>query len=261
MVDPTVFADKHVSGAAVAAGCPSTARVRHFRPQILCHQTEKMWLENVHALECFGEWAQWPTPPAAMCYVGHQFGQLNKGLGDGRGFLWGQYLAPSTDADDLASSRLGLLREIHVKGSGKTPFARGHDGRMTLCEAVHEMLISEGLHRAGVPTHRVLAIVETVTGVRREKTREGDVAMSTLRGAVLVRHGHCYLRIGSFERWLHLHIPPAAAAARLRELASYLQHHCYPDIAVGDFRFLFASICNRLALLAALYEAAGFVHG
>lgn len=56
--------------------------------------------------------------PIAQLYSGHQFGQYNPQLGDGRAVLLGETVG--TD---------GVRRDIQLKGSGPTPFSRRGDGR------------------------------------------------------------------------------------------------------------------------------------
>ena len=102
-------------------------------------------------LACFGTWEARPMPRVSMAYMGWQFGVLNKGLGDGRAFTWGQWRW-------LGGEGYG---EIGTKGSGKTPFSRGHDGLLTLEGAVREALAAEALGAAGLRTSRILAVIES----------------------------------------------------------------------------------------------------
>ncbi|HBN29903.1 MAG TPA: hypothetical protein DD416_01430, partial [Rhodobacteraceae bacterium] len=55
--------------------------------------------------------------PLAMAYAGHQFGNWVPQLGDGRAMLLGEVVTPA-----------GARFDIHLKGSGRTPFSRGGDG-------------------------------------------------------------------------------------------------------------------------------------
>ena len=117
--------------------------------------------------------------PVAQAYAGHQFGGYSPRLGDGRALLLGEL----TDAD-------GRLRDLHLKGSGRTPFARGGDGLAAVGPMLREYVVSEAMHALGIPTTRSLAVVATGRPVRRE---------TVLPGAVLARVASSHLRVGSFQ--------------------------------------------------------------
>src|SRR5580692_2517800 len=117
--------------------------------------------------------------PVAQAYAGHQFGGYVPQLGDGRALLLGEL----SDGD-------GRLRDIHLKGSGATPFARGGDGLAAVGPMLREYIISEAMHALGVPTTRSLAVVATGRPVQRE---------TLLPGAVLTRVASSHLRVGSFQ--------------------------------------------------------------
>ena len=117
--------------------------------------------------------------PVAQAYAGHQFGGFVPRLGDGRALLLGELVG-----DD------GRLRDIHLKGSGPTPFARGGDGLAAVGPMLREYLVSEAMHALGVPTTRSLAVVATGRPVQRA---------TLLPGAVLARVASSHLRVGSFQ--------------------------------------------------------------
>ena len=120
--------------------------------------------------------------PLALCYHGHQFGHYNPDLGDGRGFLFAQMRDHS-----------GRLLDFGTKGSGKTPFSRTADGRLTLKGAVREILATEMLAGLNVNTSRSFSVIET--GERLDRHDEP----SPTRSAVLVRLSHSHIRIGTFS--------------------------------------------------------------
>jgi len=95
--------------------------------------------------------------PVAQAYAGHQFGSYSPRLGDGRALLLGEIV----DAD-------GHLRDLHLKGSGRTPFARGGDGLAAVGPMLREFIVSEAMHALGIPTTRSLAVVATGRDVQRE---------------------------------------------------------------------------------------------
>jgi len=117
--------------------------------------------------------------PVAQAYAGHQFGGWVPRLGDGRALLLGE----------LVDTR-GRLRDVHLKGSGRTPFARGGDGLAAVGPMVREYVISEAMHALRIPTTRALSVVATGRQVQRE---------TVLDGAVLARVAASHLRVGSFE--------------------------------------------------------------
>ena len=117
--------------------------------------------------------------PVAQAYAGHQFGGFVPRLGDGRALLLGELV------DDE-----GRLRDVHLKGSGPTPFARGGDGLAAVGPMLREYIVSEAMHALGVPTTRSLAVVGTGRPVQRE---------TVLPGAVLTRVAASHLRVGSFQ--------------------------------------------------------------
>src|SRR5690242_16457375 len=105
--------------------------------------------------------------PVAQAYAGHQFGMYVPRLGDGRALLLGEVI-------DVHGRR----RDVHLKGSGRTPFARGGDGLAAVGPMLREYIIGEGMNALGIPTTRALAVVSTGEDVIRERI---------LPGAVLVR--------------------------------------------------------------------------
>src|ERR1700688_4991449 len=119
------------------------------------------------------------SEPLAQAYAGHQFGHFVPVLGDGRANLLGEVIA-----------RDGERYDIQLKGSGRTPFSRGGDGRAALGPVLREYIVSEAMAALGVPTSRALAAVTTGQQVLRE---------TVLPGAVLTRVAASHLRVGTFE--------------------------------------------------------------
>lgn len=180
--------------------------------------------------------------PVAQAYAGHQFGGFNPGLGDGRALLLGELV-----------DRDGRARDLHLKGSGRTPFARGGDGLAAVGPMLREYVVSEGMHGLGIPTTRALAVVATGRGVRRE---------TLLPGAVLARVASSHLRVGSFQL-------AAAKASSLqsveltRRLADLAIDRHYPEVAEADAPYLalFDAVVAAQARLVARWMLVGFVHG
>jgi uncharacterized protein YdiU (UPF0061 family) len=176
--------------------------------------------------------------PVAQVYAGHQFGGFSPRLGDGRALLLGEL----TDAD-------GRLRDLHLKGSGRTPFARGGDGLAAVGPMLREYVVSEAMHALGIPTTRALAVVATGRPVRRE---------TVLPGAVLARVASSHLRVGSFQY--------AAAQGDVelsRRLADHAiaRHHPAAAAAENPYVALFEAVVAAQASLVAQWMLVGFVHG
>ena len=181
--------------------------------------------------------------PLALRYHGHQFQVYNPDLGDGRGFLFAQV----RDTGDR-------LLDLGTKGSGRTPYSRAGDGRLTLKGAVRELLATEMLEALGVHTSRTFSIVETFEDLVRPDEP------SPARSAVLVRLSHSHIRIGSFQRLAAL-----GEHGRIADLARYTITNLYgrtaPRTDAEAATVLIDEMVERLADLAASYMVAGFVHG
>lgn len=172
--------------------------------------------------------------PLAQLYAGHQFGQWNPQLGDGRALLLGEVV-----------DRDGRRRDIQLKGSGPTPYSRMGDGRAALGPVLREYVVSEAMHALGIPTTRALAAVRSGEEVIRERP---------LPGAVLTRVASSHIRVGTFQ---------VLAARQQDEALSALYAHTvdrhYPD--VKDPVDLLARVTERQAELVAQWLSVGFIHG
>jgi uncharacterized protein YdiU (UPF0061 family) len=175
--------------------------------------------------------------PLAQAYGGHQFGHFNM-LGDGRALLLGEQITPEAERFD-----------IQLKGSGRTPYSRGGDGRATLGPMLREYIISEAMNALGIPTTRSLAVVTTGELVARE---------TDLPGAVLTRVAASHLRVGTFQyasKW--------GSVEELRSLADYTLERHYPDVEADENRYLslLQEVIKRQAALIAKWQLVGFIHG
>ncbi|MDT7709241.1 MAG: serine/tyrosine/threonine adenylyltransferase [Pseudonocardiales bacterium] len=177
--------------------------------------------------------------PVAQAYAGHQFGGYQPRLGDGRALLLGEVV-------DVAGRR----RDVHLKGSGRTPFARGGDGKAAVGPMLREYLIAEAMHGLGIPTTRALSVVATGEQVQRE--------WGPLRGAVLCRVAASHLRVGTFQY-------AAASGDRdvLRALADHAiaRHHPEAAAAADPYLELYRRVVHAQAGLVARWMLVGFVHG
>ncbi len=179
----------------------------------------------------------------AQAYAGHQFGGYSPRLGDGRALLLGEFVD-----DD------GTRRDLHLKGSGRTPFARGGDGRAAVGPMLREYVIGEAMHALGIPTTRALAVIATGEAI----VREVDGRVTEVPGAVLARVASSHLRVGTFQY---------ASATGDRDLLRALTGHAIsrhvPDAAdaVNPALALFDHVVAVQASLVAKWMAVGFVHG
>ena len=174
----------------------------------------------------------------AQAYAGHQFGGFSASLGDGRALLLGELV----DGD-------GRRRDVHLKGSGATPYSRGGDGRAAVGPMLREHLVSEAMHGLGIPTTRALAVVATGERVAREVL---------LPGAILVRVASSHLRVGSFQ-----YAAAHGDAALLQRLADHAIARHYPAAAQAEQPYvaLFEAVVEAQAALVAQWMLVGFVHG
>jgi serine/tyrosine/threonine adenylyltransferase len=178
------------------------------------------------------------SEPLAMAYAGHQFGHFVPQLGDGRAILLGEVRA-----------RDGALRDIQLKGAGRTPFSRGGDGRAALGPVLREYIVSEAMTALGIPSTRTLAAVSTGQTVLREEP---------LPGGVLTRIAASHVRVGTFQYF----------AARddyeaVRTLADYVIERHYPELkpATAPYLELLKAVIRRQASLVAKWLHVGFIHG
>jgi uncharacterized protein YdiU (UPF0061 family) len=176
--------------------------------------------------------------PLAMAYAGHQFGNFQPQLGDGRAILLGEVV----DAG-------GIRRDIQLKGAGPTPFSRRGDGRAALGPVLREYIVSEAMAALGIPATRALAAVATGQPVYRE---------TTLPGAVFTRVAASHVRVGTFQFF----------AARedidgLRTLSDYVIDRHYADLKTVEkpYLALLERVAERQAELVARWLGIGFIHG
>lgn len=175
--------------------------------------------------------------PLAQAYAGHQFGNFTM-LGDGRALLLGEQITPS-----------GELVDVQLKGSGRTPYSRGGDGRAGLGPMLREYIISESMHALGIPTTRSLSVVTTGESIMRETVQPG---------AVMTRIAASHLRVGTFQfaaKW--------GTFEDLKALADYAIERHYPILLANENRYLafLKEVIERQAALIAKWQLVGFIHG
>ena len=201
--------------------------------------TDEEWIAH------FGRFEPLPDnldPPLAQRYHGHQFRSYNPDLGDGRGFLFAQMREAGSDR----------LLDLGTKGSGRTPWSRSGDGRLTLKGGIREVLATAMLEALGVPTSRSFSLIETGEDLER-----GDEPSPT-RSSVLVRLSYSHIRFGSFQRHAFFE-----RGDRITALTDYVVANYYPELEGANDRpvALLEAVVARSARLTATWMAAGFVHG
>ena len=176
--------------------------------------------------------------PLAQVYAGHQFGGFSPQLGDGRALLLGE-----------VTGQDGKRLDIQLKGSGRTPFSRGGDGKAVLGPVLREYIIGEAMHALGVPTTRALAAVTTGETIFREGPEPG---------AVLTRVAASHIRVGTFQFFA-----ARGETDKVRQLADYTIARHDADLSGHENRHLlfFRRVVERQALLVAKWMLSGFVHG
>ena len=173
----------------------------------------------------------------SQAYAGHQFGHFTM-LGDGRALLIGEQITPSNQRFD-----------IQLKGSGRTPFSRGGDGRAVLGPMLREYIISEAMHGLKIPTTRSLSVISTGEDVYREKIKQG---------AILTRVASSHIRFGTFEFASYF-----LDKDKLKQLADYTIKRHFPFISDEQNKYvsLLEEVIKLQASLVAKWQCVGFIHG
>ena len=177
------------------------------------------------------------TNTIAQAYAGHQFGHFAM-LGDGRAVLLGEHLVNNDNRFD-----------IQFKGSGRTSFSRGGDGRAALGPMLREYIISEAIHSLNIPTTRSLAVVKTGEKVVRE---------NLLQGAILTRVASSHLRVGTFQ-----YIAATQNIENLNTLVDYTINRHYPEIKTSNSKVLdlLNFVMEKQCQLVINWMRVGFIHG
>ncbi len=179
------------------------------------------------------------SEPLAMVYAGHQFGGWVPQLGDGRAILLGEVVG-----------RDNVRYDIQLKGSGRTPYSRGGDGKAPLGPVLREYIVSEAMFALGVPTTRSLAAVTTGEHVFRPP--------DALPGAVLARVAQSHIRIGTFQYFFS-----RQDAEALQILTDHVIARHYPAAAAAEnpARAMLDGVVAAQASLVARWQLLGFIHG
>jgi uncharacterized protein YdiU (UPF0061 family) len=180
--------------------------------------------------------------PIALAYSGHQFGHWSAVLGDGRAHMLGQ-----------VKTAEGKYLDLQLKGSGRTKFSRGGDGRATLGSVIREYLLSEAMAGLGISTTRSIAMLTTGDSVAREQLNPG---------AILVRSAESHLRVGSFQ-FASQSVSSESARSGVKALADFTIAQYFPELEQAPSKYLdlLSAIGKRQATLIADWMLVGFIHG
>jgi len=221
----------------VPVAAPGLIRVNHNLAKHLGFNPD--WLESEAGIDLIaGNLIPEGADPIATVYAGHQFGGWNPQLGDGRAILLGEVIA----AD-------GLRNDIQLKGSGRTPYSRGGDGRAPLGPVLREYIVSEAMAVLGVPTSRALGAATSGEKVMRD---------GRVPGAVLVRVAQSHIRIGTMQFFASRQDTEA-----LKILIDHVIERHYPEASGADnpARAMLEGVIARQASLIARWQSLGFIHG
>ena len=219
------------------------------KPTLLSHPHWAHWnrdwaekinlpLELVQNIDFFAGNDLADVTPLAMKYAGHQFGYYNPDLGDGRGLLFGEVV-----------DKEGNYHDLHVKGSGMTPYSRSGDGRAVLRSSIREYLCSEAMAGLAIPTTRALGLINSETPVFRETVETG---------ALVLRTATTHIRFGHFEHFFYTNQLPELALLADKVIEWYMPE-CLDDKA--PYSKMFETIVIKTAVMVAAWQANGFAHG
>ncbi|MCF0149630.1 MAG: YdiU family protein [Clostridium sp.] len=175
--------------------------------------------------------------PIAQAYAGHQFGHFTM-LGDGRALLLGEHVTKD-----------GKRYDVQLKGSGRTIYSRGGDGKAALGPMLREYIISEAMNSLGIPTTRSLAVVTTGESIAREKIEPG---------AVLTRIASSHIRVGTFQ-----YAARYTNYESLKALADYTIERHYPEglNKKNPYLYLLEEVIKKQGSLVSKWLQVGFIHG
>src|SRR5918994_137295 len=231
----------------IVAPAPFPKHVLRWRNQRWAERVGLGELGEDEWIDHFGRFQPLPgsyRQPLSLRYHGHQFRVYNPEIGDGRGFLFAQ-LHDRVD---------GRLLDLGTKGSGRTPWSRTADGRLTLKGGVREILATEMLEALGVNTSKTFSLIET-----GEELMRGDEPSPT-RSSVLVRLSHSHIRIGSFQRLLYLDRKDDIAKLLDYSISTYMPEIWRDDLSGRAVAFI-ENVGRLVARTGAEWMVAGFVHG
>ncbi len=196
------------------------------------------WFESEAGLALLSGNADYENTPIAMAYSGHQFGHWVPLLGDGRAHMLGQM--HNADGEPI---------DVQLKGSGRTQFSRGGDGKATLGSMLREYIVSEAMHGLDIPSTRSLAVISTGEKIMREGVQPGGIVARTARS---------HIRVGSFQ-----YAAASQGEEGVKALADFVIAHYFPALAESPDKYadLLRTVAEAQASLIAQWMLVGFIHG
>ncbi|WP_102797647.1 protein adenylyltransferase SelO [Bowmanella denitrificans] len=227
-------------GSQVRVQAPQEAWLAHVNHALLADlDLDPLLFEQKRLFaELFKEQGLLNRQAMAQKYGGHQFGQWNPQLGDGRGLLLGE-----------TRDKQGKPVDLHLKGAGQTPYSRFGDGRAVLRSTLREYLVGEAMHHLGIPSSRSLCLIASQEPVQREQQETA---------AMMIRTCQSHIRFGHFEYFFH-----SGQSDKLQRLFDYCLTQHFADMQGSDNPYL--DLLERIVLttaeLVAKWQAFGFAHG
>jgi len=223
---------------AEPGGSPAPTLIELNRQLLAQLGIDSTWFLSDQGLAAMSGNGGYRQPPIAMAYGGHQFGYWSPSLGDGRAHMLGQMLADN-----------GIAIDVQLKGSGRTRFSRGGDGRATLGAVLREYMVSEAMAGLGIPTTRAIAVIGTGEDVLREELSPG---------AILVRSATSHIRVGTFQ-----YTSQNLGEQGVQALADFVIARNFPELESNPHKYLelLKTAVERQASLVAQWMLVGFIHG
>ncbi|MBN7820807.1 protein adenylyltransferase SelO [Bowmanella yangjiangensis] len=227
-------------GSQVSVQPPQNPRLVHVNQSLLADLDldPQLFVEQQLFHELFNETGRLNRLAMAQKYGGHQFGQWNPQLGDGRGLLLGE-----------TRDKQGKPVDLHLKGAGQTPYSRFGDGRAVLRSTLREYLVGEAMYHLGIPSSRSLCLISSSEPVMRERQETA---------AMMIRTCQSHVRFGHFEYFFH-----SGQSDKLQRLFDYCFTQHFPHLNDSEDRYyrLLEQIVVDTAELIAKWQAFGFAHG
>ena len=169
----------------------------------------------------------------------------------------------------------GKRWEMQLKGSGRTPYCRGADGRAVLRSSVREFLAQEFMHALGVPSSRSLTLyMSKLETVRRpwysqdSRSFEPDILVDN-PVAISTRVAPSFLRVGQLELFAR-RVRSQAHSKAFQELKMIVEHliarnyreEIDPQLSFGEQVIQLAQLFRtRLVSLVSNWLRVGYCQG
>lgn len=175
--------------------------------------------------------------PFAQAYAGHQFGHFVI-LGDGRAMILGEHIIPNNKRFD-----------IQLKGSGRTKYSRGGDGKATASSMIREYVYSYAINKLKIPTSKSLAVITLSQPVLREEIYDG---------AILIRVMTSHIRFGTFE-----FASKYLSENDFKQFVDYVIERHYSKLMHTNEKYIlfFEEVTKNTINMVVDWYRVGFIHG